>query len=721
MDDLDKKLNEHFAGYVVRKDLVKLVKGNAAVPSYVLEFLLGQNCATDEEDQISAGVERVRSILAKHYVQRAEAGAIRSDIKQSEYKRIIDKVSVSLNEKRDAYEASFENLGVSKVLVSSDTVKKNRRLLVSGVWCIADLAYEPNEARDESPYILMNLKPIQMSRFDFDGFVERRSHFSMDEWMDVLIRSIGLNPDQLGRRAKLFQLTRLVSYCERNYNLIELGPKGTGKSHVFSEFSPHGILISGGEVTPAKLFVNNSTGKIGLVGYWDTVAFDEFAGKNKKPKADIVDIMKNYMANKSFSRGIEQVTAEASMVFVGNTSHDVSYMINQTDLLEDLPTVYHDPAFIDRLHAYIPGWEMDIIRGDMFCNDFGFIVDYLAEALRAMRPMDYSGEIDRFFELSSSISTRDRDGVVKTCSGLMKILFPGRNETADEAAEIVEFALEMRKRVKDTLIRIDETFERVDFAFRPKEGGEWKDVATLEELDYPNTYHSLDKVHWDGTAIDGQTGYDELGFKPDGEAPATESDGSSDCERRISPDVTSREANDKSTATSAEQNMAPEPKPGHLVLRENQRGVSYEKLFGAYLDGAHNVVIIDPYVRTFHQCRNVMELLEVVVRHFKYDVPAINVHLVTAPDEYPDSKQEDYLQRIQESMAPLGLSFTWDIDASGTLHARHLKIDGRWDILLDRGLDIWQRFDSNDAFGIEGRMPEMRRVKAFEITYMKVG
>ena len=721
MDDLDKKLNEHFAGYVVRKDLVKLVKGNAAVPSYVLEFLLGQNCATDEEEQINAGVERVRNILAQHYVQRAEAGAIRSDIKQSEYKRVIDKVSVSLNEKRDAYEASFENLGVSRVLVSSDTVKKNRRLLVSGVWCIADLAYEPNEARDESPYILMNLKPIQMSRFDFDGFVERRSHFSMDEWMDVLIRSIGLNPDQLGRRAKLFQLTRLVSYCERNYNLIELGPKGTGKSHVFSEFSPHGILISGGEVTPAKLFVNNSTGKIGLVGYWDTVAFDEFAGKNKKPKADIVDIMKNYMANKSFSRGIEQVTAEASMVFVGNTSHDVSYMVNQTDLLEDLPTVYHDPAFIDRLHAYIPGWEMDIIRGDMFCSDFGFIVDYLAEALRAMRPMDYSGEIDRFFELSSSISTRDRDGVVKTCSGLMKILFPGRNETADEAAEIVEFALEMRKRVKDTLIRIDETFERVDFAFRSKKGGEWKDVATLEELDYPNTYHSLDKVPWDGSVIDGQTGYDELGFEPDGEAPAAESDGFSDCERRILPDATPQEANDGSAVTSAERNVPPEPKHGHLAFRENQRGVSYEKLFGAYLDGAHNVVIIDPYVRTFHQCRNVMELLEVVVRHFKHDVPAINVHLVTAPDDYLDSKQEDYLRRIQESMAPLGLSFTWDIDASGTLHARHLKIEDRWDILLDRGLDIWQRFDSNDAFGIEGRMPEMRRVKAFEITYMKVG
>ncbi len=704
MDVLDKKLNDVFTGYVVRKDLVKLVRGNAAVPSYVLEFLLGQNCATDDEAQIEVGVERVRSILAKHYVQRAEAGAIRSDIKQSGYKRVIDKVSVALNEKRDAYEATFENLGVSRVLVSSDTVKKNRRLLVSGVWCIADLSYEANESRDESPYILKSLKPIQMSRFDFDGYVERRSRFTEDEWIDVLIRSIGLDPAQLGRRAKLFQLTRLVTYCERNYNLIELGPKGTGKSHVFSEFSPHGILISGGEVTPAKLFVNNSTGKIGLVGYWDCVAFDEFAGKSKRPKADIVDIMKNYMANKSFSRGIEQVTAEASMVFVGNTSHDVSYMINQTDLLDDLPEVYHDPAFIDRLHAYIPGWEMDIIRGDMFSSGFGFIVDYFAEALRAMRPMDYSGEVDRFFELSSSISTRDRDGVVKTCAGLMKILFPGRDETLDEAAEILEFALELRKRVKDTLIRIDETFERVTFSYRPKAGGNWKEVVTLEELDYPTTYHSRDKV----------TLEDEGAVSAvDSVAPAIDNA----C-------VVSAEPGSNGAPVSGEaraKDVRERPEEGHIVLRENQRGISYERLFGPYLDGAHSVEIIDPYVRAFHQCRNVMELLEVVIHHFRYDAPSIKVNLVTSPDEYADSKQEEYLQRIQDSMAPLGLDFTWSIDRSGALHARHLKVDDTWDILLDRGLDIWQRFDSNDAFSVEARMPEMRRVKATEITYLRVG
>ena len=398
-------------------------------------------------------------------------------------------------------------------------------------------------------------------------------------------------------------------------------------------------------------------------------------------------------------------------------------MINQTDLLDDLPAVYHDPAFIDRLHAYIPGWEMGIIRGDMFCSDFGFIVDYLAEALRAMRPMDYSGEVDRFFELSSSISTRDRDGVVKTCAGLMKILFPGRNETAEEAAEIVEFALELRKRVKDTLIRIDETFERVDFAYRPKAGGEWKHAATLEELDYPAAYHSLDKVPWEGyeIATEGAVS-DAFGEKP--VAPSTANGPMTDHEARGSEGPQAIAAPDSEAPSASSEpvaNKKPGPKPGHLALRENQRGVSYEKLFGAYLEGAHEIEIIDPYVRTFHQCRNVMELLEVVVRHFRYDAPSVKVHLITAPDEYPDSKQEDYLERIKESMMPLGLDFTWKIDESGALHARHLKIDNAWDILLDRGLDIWQRFDSNDAFSIEGRMPELRRVKAFEVTYMKVG
>ncbi len=709
MDNLDRKLNDVFPGFVVRKDLVKLVRGNAAVPSYVLEYLLGQNCATDDEAMIDAGVERVRDILAKHYVQRAEAGAVRSDIKQTGYQRIIDKVSVELNTKRDAYEATFENLGVSHVLVDGATVKKNRRLLVSGVWCIADLSYSSNEAKDESPFLLTMLKPIQMAGFDLDAHIEGRKRFTTQEWIDGLIRSIGLDPAQLGERAKLFQLTRLIPFCERNYNLVELGPKGTGKSHVYSEFSPHGILISGGEVTPAKLFVNNSTGKIGLVGYWDCVAFDEFAGKNKRPKPDIVDILKNYMANKSFSRGIEQVTAEASLVFVGNTSHDVSYMINQTDLFEDLPVVYHDSAFIDRIHAYIPGWEVDIIRGDMFSSDYGFIVDYLAEALRALRALDYSGLYRERFELSDNLSTRDRDGVLKTYSGLMKIIFPGKDATVEEEERILEFAMELRKRVKDQIYRIDETFARTHFRFRQK-GSAWHEVTTLEEVNFPKSYHSRDKVPLD----------------------EEENRSATDLTTPPTPASTTPSMVDESVVTQESNADAPEPKLveqaqissepfiGHREYRENQRGMSYERLFGPYLDGVQKVEVIDPYIHKFYQCRNLMEVLEVILSHFDYSVPEVSVHLTTVrDDEFFDSKQDEYLQQIAEAMSPLGLSFTYDYDESRTIHDRKMVINDTWEILLGRGLDIWQYFDAGNAFAVETNVPEVRKVKEFGITYLR--
>lgn len=708
MDDLDRKLNDAFPGFVVRKDLVKLVRGNAAVPSYVLEYLLGQNCATDDDAMIDIGVERVRDILAKHYVQRAEAGAVRSDIKQTGYQRIIDKVSVELNTKRDSYEATFENLGVTHVLVDSATIKKNRRLLVSGVWCIADLSYSANEAKDESPFLLTMLKPIQMAGFDLNAHIEGRKQFTTQEWIDALIRSIGLEPAQLGERAKLFQLTRLIPYCERNYNLVELGPKGTGKSHVFSEFSPHGILISGGEVTPAKLFVNNSTGKIGLVGYWDCVAFDEFAGKNKRPKPDIVDILKNYMANKSFSRGIEQVTAEASLAFVGNTSHDVSYMINQTDLFEDLPAVYHDSAFIDRIHAYIPGWEVDIIRGDMFSSNYGFIVDYLAEALRSLRALDYSGLYRERFELSDDLSTRDRDGVLKTYSGLMKIIFPGKDATAEEEARILEFAMELRKRVKDQLYRIDETFARTHFRFRQK-GGAWRDVTTLEEVNFPRIYHSRDKVPLD----------EEGGCLAATPATLTPMDEASTGEVEPTPGQEPAPAEPEPMQTN-EAPASSEPFIGHREYRENQRGVSYERLFGPYLEGVRKVEIIDPYIRKFYQCRNLMELLEVILSHFDYSAPEVSVHLTTVrDDDYADSKQDDYLRQIADAMNPLGLSFTYDYDESRTIHDRKMLINDTWEILLGRGLDIWQYFDAGNAFAVETNVPEVRKVKEFGITYLR--
>ena len=433
MKDLDIKLNQHFAGKVVKKDLTKLVKGNAIVPTYVLEYLLGQYCATNDEATISQGVETVKNIIAKHFVHRDEAQLIKSTIREKGSHRIIDKVSVKLNDKRDLHEAYFANLGLNKVVIDDRVIKEHKKLLSGGVWCIVTMGYQATEERDSSPWIIESLKPIQISNIDIAEFKDLRKNFTKDEWIDILMQSIGLNPDEFTFRSKLIQLSRLVPFAENNYNLIELGPKGTGKSHIYSEMSPHGILLSGGEVSKAKLFVNNSTGEIGLVGYWDVVAYDEFAGKNKSIDKGLVDILKNYMANKSFSRGTQVYGAPASMVFVGNTDHTVPYMLKHSNLFDALPKEYYDSAFLDRIHSYLPGWEVQKLRNEMFTDNYGFIVDYLAEVLKEIRKEDFTQDYKKYFELSDSITTRDKDAISKTFSGLIKVVFPHGEYTMEEA------------------------------------------------------------------------------------------------------------------------------------------------------------------------------------------------------------------------------------------------------------------------------------------------
>ena len=675
MNVLDKKINEHFPGLVVRKDLVKTVKGNAIVPSYVLEYLLGQYCATWDEASIQTGIETVKEILRKHYVHRNEAGLIKSVIKEKGRHKVIDKIAVALNEKTDAYEASFANLGIKKVLVDSDTVKKHPKLLVNGVWCIADLEYLFTEERDASPWVLSSLKPIQLSHFDFDSYLEARKRFETDEWIDLLVQSIGFNPEMLGRRSKFLQLLRLVPYCERNYNFIELGPKGTGKSHIYSEFSPHGILISGGEVTVAKLFVNNSTGKIGLVGYWDTVAFDEFAGKNKKADKALVDIMKNYMANKSFSRGVESIGAEASMVFVGNTRHTLPYMLKHTDLFDELPPQYYDSAFLDRLHFYLPGWEVDIIRGEMFSDGYGFVVDYLAEILRTFRNHDFSHQYQGQFDLLSDISTRDRDSINKTFSGMMKVLYPHGEATESEIQEVLRFAIEGRKRIKMQLMRIDPTYAKVRFGYTAN--GEERLVRTLEEKQYPQYFEA------------------EKADEKDLESPREK------VEKPVIQDVRPQELKEQ-----------------HLTFEENQRGICFDTLLGPYLKGAGKITITDPYIRLFFQARNLMELLETIGKQ-KADEDEVAVHLITVKDEFKGPQQIDYFEKMKESCAPIGIDFTWEFDETNSIHARHIVTDHGWKILLDRGLDIFQHYEMNDAFAVSNRLQRYRSCKAFEITYMR--
>jgi len=681
MNELDQKINAHFPGLVVRKDLVKTVKGNAIVPTYVLEYLLGQYCATSDEPTIQSGIETVKEILRKHFVHRNEAGLVRSNIKEKGRYKVIDKISVALNDKADVYEAEFSNLGIKKVLVDSGTIKSHPKLLVSGVWCIADIEYEFTEDKKGCPWILSTIKPIQLSHFDFESYVAARKQFTTDEWIDLLVQSVGFNPEIFGKRNKLMQLLRLIPFCERNYNLIELGPKGTGKSHIYSEFSPHGILISGGEVTVPKLFVNNSSGKIGLVGYWDCVAFDEFAGKQKKVDNTLVDIMKNYMANKSFSRGVETLGAEASMVFVGNTQHTVPYMLKHSDLFNELPDKFYDSAFLDRIHYYIPGWEVDIIRGEMFSDGYGFVVDYLAEILRSLRNHDFSDRYREYFSLSSDISTRDRDAINKTFSGLMKILFPHDGASKKEIEEILRFAIEGRKRVKDQLMRLDSTYGNVCFAYQDS-SSQVKPVTTLEEDEYPHYYNK--------TIVE---------------------DKGSENERTMLTGIFS---------TDVETLPATEPalKEKHLTFQENQKGISFDTLLGPYLCKATNITVTDPYIRMFYQVRNFMEFLETVVKYKALD-EEVTVHLITTEDEYKAEQQTENFEKMKESSSAVGVNFTWEFDRTGTIHARHIVADNGWKISLDRGMDIYQHYAMNDAFSFANRLQQYRPCKAFEATFIR--
>lgn len=672
MQDLNSKLNQFFPGKVVRKDLTKIVKGNAIVPTYVLEYLLGQYCATDDEETILQGVETVKDIITKHFVHRDEAQIIKSTIREKGSHRIIDKVSVGLNDKKDCYEATFANLGLNRVVISDDLIKEHKKLLSGGVWCIITMGYMPSEERDGSPWIIESLKPIQISNIDLDEYKRARTSFTRDEWLDALMQTIGLNPEEFTFRSKLIQLSRLIAFTENNYNLIELGPKGTGKSHIFSEMSPHGILLSGGEVSKAKLFVNNANGQIGLVGYWDVVAYDEFAGKSKRVDKGLVDIMKNYMANKTFSRGTNVYGASASMVFVGNTDHSVPYMLKHSNLFDALPKDYYDTAFLDRIHAYLPGWEVQKLRNEMFTSDYGFIVDYLAEILKELRKEDQMQSYKKFFELSDSITTRDKDAITKTFSGLVKVIYPHGQYSEEEAMELMDFAIENRMRVKQQLIKMDETFEEVDFSYKVLSSGKKKTVQTLEVLEYLEP-----KLENQETVI--------LDAETHSEASSTPMK------------VTKKELIG-----------------GQRIIRDNQTGVSYKNLFGDYLLGASEIKITDPFVRLPYQLRNFMEFCQLVAS-LKDEDEEVTIHLVTNNNEDYVENARDAFRDIADSLDPLGIFFNFEFDER--IHDRSIELNNGWKIVLGRGLDIWQK--TSGWYDIAEYYQEKRLCKACEITFIK--
>ena len=485
MGDLNIKINEHFAGRVVRKDLTKKIKEGANVPVYVLEYLLGMYCATNDEESINEGVERVKKILADNFVRPDEAEKVKSKIRELGKYTVIDKLTVKLNAKKDLYEAEFSNLGLKGVPIAPHYVKDYDKLLGGGIWCILKMDYYFDEdVKDASPFNISSLNPIQMPNLDLSEIMEGRKQFTKEEWIDVLIRSIGMEPTNLDDTVKWHMLLRMVPLVENNYNLCELGPRGTGKSHIYKEISPNSILVSGGQTTVANLFYNMSSRQIGLVGMWDTVAFDEVAGITFKDK-DGIQIMKDYMASGSFARGREEKNASASMVFVGNINQSVESLIKTSHLFDPFPdAMSSDSAFFDRMHYYLPGWEVPKMRPEFFTNEYGFITDYVAEFMREMRKRNFSDSIDKYFKLGNNLNQRDTIAVRKTVSGMMKLIYPNGEYEKEDIEEVLKYALVGRRRVKEQLKKIggmefyDVQFSYIDnetlaeeFVSVPEQGG----------------------------------------------------------------------------------------------------------------------------------------------------------------------------------------------------------------------------------------------------------
>ena len=485
MSDINRKLRTYFDGKIVRKDLTKSIKEGANVPVYVLEFLLGQYCSSDDPSIIEEGVANVKRILADNYVRPDEAQKILSLLRQRGSHTVIDKITVNLNIKKDTYEAEFSNLGIKAIPISEDYPSKFDRLLCGGIWCIVQLEYEYiEEDKNASPIHIRKLTPIQMPHVDINELKQGRKAFTKDEWISVMLRSIGMEPDTLTEREKWLLLARMLPLVENNFNLCELGPRSTGKSHLYKEISPNSILVSGGQTTVANLFYNMARKTVGLVGLWDCVAFDEVAGINFKDK-DGIQIMKDYMASGSFARGKEEKSASASMVFVGNINQSVDVLLKTSSLFAPFPPeMGTDTAFLDRMHCYIPGWEIPKFRPQHFTNDYGFISDYLAEFIRELRKEQYGDALDKYFRLGKNLNQRDTIAVRKMVGGFIKLLYPDGEYTKEELEEVLKISLEMRRRVKEQLKKLggmefydvnfsyidNETFEEF-YVSVPEQGG----------------------------------------------------------------------------------------------------------------------------------------------------------------------------------------------------------------------------------------------------------
>lgn len=670
MDDLDRKLNDTFEGKVVRKDLLHRIKKGTNVPTFVLEFLLARYCASNEPAEIQAGMEAVLATLDENYVRPDEANAAQSRVATKGKHKFIDKVHVRYVEKDKRHWAALENFGSQKVAIAEKFYRDTDRLLEGGIWAEVVIAHNDID-EDKYAFYVEDLRPIQLSRFDFDAYCKGRASFTRDEWLDVVLRSVGLEPEKLSPRVKLHFMARLAPLVEANFNFVELGPRGTGKSYFFSEFSPYSTLISGGQATKATLFYNNARGKIGLVGFWDTVAFDEVGGiKIKDP--DTIQIMKDFMANGRFSRGVE-IIANASMAFVGNIDQSVEQIVRSSehDLFLPLPPQF-DLAVMDRFACYLPGWEMPKTSSAYLTNRFGLITDYLAEAFHyQLKHNNRYEEVSKRLKLGSAVEGRDEKGIKKTLCALLKILHPDGSPSDEEFFEYVDYAVECRRRVKEQMNKRkpDDEFALINLSYFNAGGQEIT-------VNCPETKGITATLEPSRRQLSG-----------DAQNAVSESEG-----QTVDEDV--RPVVSAPAFSEVADEVVDDPQEQHYTINYGDTGYTYDSVIGPYLKGAREVVIEDPYIRAPHQISNFVRFCETVVK-----MPTVRkIHLVTSYDDKTDmASLNDKMDELKQSLLEIDVVLTVDLDEK--LHDREIRIDNGWVIKIGRGLDFYQKPEGWFAVG----------------------
>lgn len=708
MDALDIKLNDAFPGKVVRKDLLHEIKRAVNVPSFVLEFLLSRYCASEDPEEIEEGKKAVLQTIEKCYVRPDESNKAQAIVEQKKRHKFIDKIHVKYVEREKRYWAEMENFASKRIAINPNFYQQNEKLLESGIWAEVTLAYNEVE-EDDYAFFIEDLRPIQIAHFDEQKFFRGREKFTTDEWIDVLIRSIGIDPDWLkersrklkgdknGRRLKFHILSRFLPLVQSNYNSIELGGRSTGKSYFYSEFSPYSTLLSGGQASTATLLYNNQRKQVGAVGFWDNVAFDEVA-KMKIKDADTIQIMKDYMANGRFSRGRE-VTGYASFSFVGNFDLNIPRIVNSYDhdLLVTLPEAF-DLAVIDRIYNYIPGWEIPKIDDSAYNNNFGLITDYLSEALHYLfvHDSDYVGIVNARLKKGDNIEGRDNRALQKTISGFIKLLYPTGQPTDEEFDEIVEYAIEGRRRVKEQLNKRkpDEEYANINMSYINAKGE--KVVVYCPESKYSEATQNPRKA--DGCTIPTEEESNEVNASTDDIA----------CD--ISTEI-------KITKEPKDDIIPQGPQPKSLDIRHGDTGYSYDNLFAEYLDGAKNIELQEPYLSNIYQLQNLTRFAEMIVKLGTCKKLSLTTKVC---DTYDDTqKVQSSLEQLKAALADMGVEFEYTF--SDLIHARFIQSDNGWNISLDRGLHIYQAPAQPKNYFIMGSYDlELRPCKETKIIYTRI-